>query len=347
MKVKLFILFGLLEICSSSFAQDMKLDVKSQSLSIQGDSLVVSLKMVVQASGLGTKSYVSLVPVVKGEMQSKELLPVWVNGKKRNRLYERTLALEKRKGIKPAPVYAIIESEGNTPKEISYRTSVTLEDWMNTASLTIRKKYIGDSGELISDNVIVIESPVTAWSSPVQKKELSLSSVSEISDYRQSVGKLQKVKLVLKGSYISPESDAIDTRNQKELNFSLDEARVVAELNPQMLSMRELFMVANSYKGEPSKFYSTIETCVKVYPANPIANLNAAAAAIEQGYIEAAGNYLKMASYETVAYKNCRGAYELMCGNLYEGIRLLKLAKAEGSEEAEMNLKLFFEENKR
>jgi hypothetical protein len=48
---------------------------------------------------------------------------------------------------------------------------------------------------------------------------------------------------------------------------------------------------------------------------------------------------------ETLAYKNCRGAYELLCNNTYEGIRLLKAAKAEGSEEATYNLKIFFESN--
>ena len=73
--------------------------------------------------------------------------------------------------------------------------------------------------------------------------------------------------------------------------------------------------------------------------------LNAAAAAIERGNTQAAGRYLQMASHETLAYKNCRGAYELLCNNTYEGIRLLKAAKAEGSEEATYNLKIFFESN--
>ena len=35
----------------------------------------------------------------------------------------------------------------------------------------------------------------------------------------------------------------------------------------------------------------------------------------------------------------------MFCNNTYEGIRLLKAAKAEGSEEATYNLKIFFESN--
>ncbi len=140
------------------------------------------------------------------------------------------------------------------------------------------------------------------------------------------------LKPYFKGSSnVSPESDATDERNQKELNFSLDEARVIAEINPQMLSLRELYTVAISYKNTPEQFYKIIDISVKIYPASPIANLNAAAAAIERGDTQAAGRYLQMASHETLAYKNCRGSLQLLCNNTYEGIRLLKAAKAEGS----------------
>ena len=98
--------------------------------------------------------------------------------------------------------------------------------------------------------------------------------------------------------------------------------------------MQEARMQASSYLPVQDRYLS-------------VANQNAAAAAIEQGNWQAAGQYLQMASHETLAYKNCKGVYELMTGNLYEGIRLLKSAKAEGSEEAGMNLTLFFENNKR
>ena len=141
-------------------------------------------------------------------------------------------------------------------------------------------------------------------------------------------------KLKYKGSYISPASDDVDIRNQKELNFNLEEAKIMADINPQMLSLRELYTVALSYADNKTKFYQIINISVKLYPVHPVANLNAAAAAIEQGDTKS-------------AYKSCRGVYELMTGNTYEGIRILKAAKAEGSEEAAYNLNVFFENNKR
>ena len=110
---------------------------------------------------------------------------------------------------------------------------------------------------------------------------------------------------------------------------------------------RVIFMDKGNIVEEntPEQFYKIIDISVKIYPASPVANLNAAAAAIERGNTQAAGRYLQMASHETLAYKSCRGAYELLCNNTYEGIRLLKAAKAEGSEEATYNLKIFFESN--
>ena len=108
-----------------------------------------------------------------------------------------------------------------------------------------------------------------------------------------------------------------------------------------------LYTVALSYTEDKARFYKIINISVKLYPVHPVANLNAAAAAIEQGDVKSAGKFLSMALHDSLAYKNCRGVYELMSGNTYEGIRMLKAAKAEGSEEAAYNLNAFFENNKR
>ena len=131
-------------------------------------------------------------------------------------------------------------------------------------------------------------------------------------------------KMKYKGSYVSPATDDVDIRNQKELNFNLEEAKIMADVNPQMLSLRELYTVALSYADNKTKF-----------------------AAIEQGDTQSISKFLSMAPHDSLAYKNCRGVYELMTGNTYEGIRMLKAAKTEGSEEASYNLNVFFENNKR
>ena len=56
-----------------------------------------------------------------------------------------------------------------------------------------------------------------------------------------------------------------------------------------------------------ARFYKIINISVKLYPVHPVANLNAAAAAIEQGDVKSAGKFLSMALHDSLAYKNCRG----------------------------------------
>lgn len=82
---------------------------------------------------------------------------------------------------------------------------------------------------------------------------------------------------------------------------------MIAEINPQMLSLRELYTVALSYTEDKARFYKIINISVKLYPVHPVANLNAAAAAIEQGDVKSAGKFLSMALHDSLAYKNCRG----------------------------------------
>lgn len=339
MKINPLVLLSLIFVCNSSYAKDIDVEIKSQSCSVKGDSLKVSIECIVHTRDLTPEEALTLIPVIKENNQEKDLPPVLLNGRKRQRLYERNRILNKRKGVEGEKYFLVKEVSGENSAEVVYETSVASEDWMRMPELSLKLNRLTSSGEIVRQTIGLNKPAITpAVSSPVAEFTPANSVVSS-----------PKVADIpgLKASYISPESDATDVRNQKELNFNLEEARVVAEMNPQMLSLRELYMVALSYKNEPRKFYRIIETSVKIYPAHPVANLNAAAAAIEQGNWQAAGHYLQMAPHETLAYKNCKGVYELMTGNLYEGIRLLKAAKAEGSEEAGMNLTTFFENNRR
>ena len=119
---------------------------------------------------------------------------------------------------------------------------------MRKPELFLKMNRLTHSGEIVREEVRLMKSGLSPDSGKplVVEGAVSPSTVSGLSG--------------LKASYISPESDATDIRNQKELNFNLEEARVVAEMNPQMLSLRELYMVALSYKNEPEQFISIIET---------------------------------------------------------------------------------------
>ena len=424
MKLKTNILFSLLLCGTFATAQNLKLDILPPSVTLGQDSATVSMKMTFNVPQMDTKSHIRLTPVLTDGTHTAELPQILLNGERAHRLYRRTLALNKRRGkADVTPVFTAIPLT-DSDQTIHYRASLPAADWIQFATLNLKKEVINGSGEKVQSENIPIpdtaphiatatdhfvpqqdrnrEAPMAAASpsAPVVPEHRPVSpapSAPSAKPYFKGNGKKTQsenipipdkaIKIIratktesvfvprqdrtregdfavspsasvisesrpvssgrqhFKGSYVSPESDATDERNQKEMNFSLDEARVIAEINPQMLSLRELYTVAISYKNTPEQFYKIIDISVKIYPASPVANLNAAAAAIERGNTQAAGRYLQMASHETLAYKNCRGAYELLCNNTYEGIRLLKAAKAEGSEEATYNLKIFFESN--
>ena len=351
MKTKTFILLSLL-ICNLLPAQNVKLDIKPHFLGVRADSLFVSMDISVEIEDMNPKNAVILTTILTGQ-DRKILLPaIQLNGKQKQKLYVRNQILRKKKNSKESnTAYLVTGIDDEHSRTIAYQTSLPAEQWMNDAALYLRRTIVRpESEQTLKDTLIlapqyaVLPPNVTATDIPAQ--EISATTMSTNSMPSISPTPVNK-KLKYKGSYISPASDDVDIRNQKELNFNLEEAKIMADINPQMLSLRELYTVALSYADNKTKFYQIINISVKLYPVHPVANLNAAAAAIEQGDTKSASKFLSMALHEGLAYKSCRGVYELMTGNTYEGIRILKAAKAEGSEEAAYNLNVFFENNKR
>ena len=332
MKTKAFIFFSLL-ICNLLPAQNIKLDITPHFLGVRADSLLLSMDVSVEIENMESKNAVRLTPVLTGQ-ERKILLPsILLNGKQKQKLYLRNQILRKKSGHKEEDATYLVAGIGEShSRTIAYRTSLPAEDWMNHATLLLRRTIIRPEGEqALKDTLLITSQPDEATSTAENTSQADTTTT----------------KMKYKGSYVSPATDDVDIRNQKELNFNLEEAKIMADVNPQMLSLRELYTVALSYADNKAKFYQIINISVKLYPVHPIANLNAAAAAIEQGNTQSISKFLSMAPHDNLAYKNCRGVYELMTGNTYEGIRMLKAAKTEGSEEASYNLNVFFENNKR
>lgn len=305
--------------------------------------LLLSMDVSVEIENMESKNAVRLTPVLTGQ-ERKILLPsILLNGKQKQKLYLRNQILRKKSEHKEEnATYLVAGIDESHSRTIAYRTSLPAEDWMNHATLLLRRTIIRPEGEqALKDTLLITSQPAALPSS--QKNPDEVTSTAE----NTSPADMTTTKMKYKGSYVSPATDDVDIRNQKELNFNLEEAKIMADVNPQMLSLRELYTVALSYADNKAKFYQIINISVKLYPVHPIANLNAAAAAIEQGDTQSISKFLSMAPHDSLAYKNCRGVYELMTGNTYEGIRMLKAAKTEGSEEASYNLNVFFENNKR
>jgi outer membrane protein OmpA-like peptidoglycan-associated protein len=120
--------------------------------------------------------------------------------------------------------------------------------------------------------------------------------------------------------------------------FNVEEARQIIKVHPQQLSLNEMFLVANTYPEGSREFISVWETAVRVFPNDPVANLNAAAAALLTKDPAKAERYLQRAKKNTPAYYNNLGVLSMMQNNHTRAKNLFRRAAEDRLEAARKNL---------
>ena len=78
-------------------------------------------------------------------------------------------------------------------------------------------------------------------------------------------------------------------------NFTVEEAKELLYTDPSRLSVEEMFRVAQTYEPGGDRFKEVFEIAVRMYPDDPVSNLNAANIAISEGKVEQAKRYLAKA----------------------------------------------------
>lgn len=122
-------------------------------------------------------------------------------------------------------------------------------------------------------------------------------------------------------------------------DFSLEEARENLEIAPQLLSLNEMYIVANTYEVASPEFLRVFEIARAEFPDDPVANLNGAAVALSRNNLRDAERYLKLSDPSTPEYANNMGVFLLLKGNYRDAERLLKQAEREGLREAAGNMR--------
>ena len=154
MKLKTNILFSLLLCGTFATAQNLKLDILPPSVTLGQDSATVSMKMTFNVPQMDTKSHIRLTPVLTDGTHTAELPQILLNGERAHRLYRRTLALNKRRGkADVTPVFTAIPLT-DSDQTIHYRASLPAADWIQFATLNLKKEVINGSGEKVqSENI--------------------------------------------------------------------------------------------------------------------------------------------------------------------------------------------------
>ena len=122
-------------------------------------------------------------------------------------------------------------------------------------------------------------------------------------------------------------------------NFTVQEAKELIYTDPKQLSLNEMFQVAQTYEPGSEKYNEVFEIAVRMYPDDPVSNLNAAITAIDSRRFDAARRYLAKAA-DVPEKKLAEAALLMLEGKLDEAESILTQLKGTSiAAQAEENLK--------
>ena len=161
---------------------------------------------------------------------------------------------------------------GNAKMQVDYEP----EDW-DGLEKAIEEGNLPDKEELLA--IIRADEP-TDWDA----REWKLKTLNGGSSY----------KILLRDVYPALRHSDY-TVNYTIRNFTVDEAKELVFSNPSQLSLNEMFQVAQTYEPGTAEFNEVFEVAVRMYPDDPVSNLNAAISAIQAKQFDKARRYLTKA----------------------------------------------------
>jgi len=210
-------------------------------------------------------------------------------------------------------------SKSNIPSDL-FRTGIGGEDWEGLKTL-IENKYYDLPNKWQILNIIETEPDL-------DRREQLIKNIGGGAPYQK----------IYKELY--PKLRRVDCQVTYVVrNFTTEEGKRRIKEKPKMLSQNEMFEVARTYPEGSREFNETLITARKQFPDNDVANLNGAAAALTEGNVELAREYLSNVQTTTSPeYLNCLGVLYMYEGNFDEAEKYLKRAKDAGLTEANYNL---------
>lgn len=149
-------------------AQD-NVTVKCNQLVKRGDSLYIKANIQVKENTVKSNRQLVLTPVLESSSQKSGLPSVLINGKNRQKAYNREVALgNSEEGL---PVHTVVKMTKNQAEVISYQLTIGYEPWMKDARLVLDQDLCGcgkeDSGDPIPvANRLQEDNPAIAYVMP-------------------------------------------------------------------------------------------------------------------------------------------------------------------------------------
>lgn len=237
--------------------------------------------------------------------------------------------------------YATITSlsiKGYASPEGTYKGNAYLAENRAKALLNYVKEHYDLSGvELTVDfepeDWEGLEAAVEKGNLPDKEELLAIIRADEPADWDAREWKLKSLnggssyKILLRDVY--PSLRHSDYRvNYHIRNFSVDEAKQIIQSDPSKLSLNEMFLVAETYETGSEPFNEVFEVAVRMYPDDPVSNLNAAISAINTRQLDKAKRYLVKAN-DCPEKQLAEASILMLEGKLDEAEKLLNLQAAD------------------
>lgn len=121
-------------------AQTKSVSVTNNNLIRKGNTVYIDAIIEVDADYVKSKKSLTLTPIIESSNQKTGLPSVLLNGKNRQKVYQREIDLG---NLDDIPRYAVINAHEAPTHTISYKTTIPWEDWMKNANLVVTEDLCG------------------------------------------------------------------------------------------------------------------------------------------------------------------------------------------------------------
>lgn len=223
-------------------------------------------------------------------------------------------------------------------EQLSKKRAVALKDYLvKNEKIPASVYHVTFGGENWDGLVKALEA------SPMKDKETFLNIIRQTTDDVKRKQEIMRVgggvpyRTMLKEIY--PGLRKVNCKiDYTVINFDVEQGRIIIRENPKYLSLNEMYQVANSYPKGSKDFVNVFDIAVRMYPNDPVANLNAAAVALSRKDLNTAVRFMEKADHATAEFLNNTGVYNFLNGDIQRAKAAFEQAAKMGNETARANL---------
>ena len=205
----------------NTFAQTVEspISVSCNDLMQKGDSLYIDATIRVQGKLIESRKSLTLTPMLESSTQKEGLPSILLNGKNRQKVYQREVAL---KNLQDEPRYKVLRDSDAVEHTIPYKMTVAWEPWMKDARFVLAQDLCGCGKEeavgplLIADRIRMAPTeryevqPTLAYISPKAETEKHRAEVGTayldfqvgksqiLPDFRNNAAELAKINQTIR-----------------------------------------------------------------------------------------------------------------------------------------------------